>query len=74
MKIKDLKEWAAQIPEEHDDVEILLQKDEEGNGFRPASGIDLNCFIRDDDMEYIYDEDGLDEEDKEDAQRVAVAY
>ena len=74
MKIKELREMLTNIPAEHDDVEILLQKDEEGNGFRPASGIDIGCFIRDDDMEYIYDEDELDEDDKEDAVRVAVAF
>lgn len=37
MNVKELKEALAGLP---DDMEIIMQKDSEGNGFSPLSGAD----------------------------------
>jgi hypothetical protein len=41
MKIKDLKQILNNLP---DDMEVILQKDSEGNGYSPLSGCDSNCI------------------------------
>lgn len=38
MKSHELAKWLLENP----DVELILQKDSEGNGFSPLSGIDFN--------------------------------
>ena len=37
MNVKELKEQIANLP---DDMEVVLQKDAEGNGYSPLSGAD----------------------------------
>jgi hypothetical protein len=79
MKIKDLKDRLALIPEEYDDLHILMSKDDEGNGYRQFRGIDLHAWLKDEDpedweVEFVYEEDELDEDEKEEAIRVAVVY
>lgn len=37
MTVKDLKEQIADLP---DDMEVILQKDSEGNGYSPLAGVD----------------------------------
>lgn len=39
--VKDLKEDIADLP---DDMEIIMQKDAEGNGYSPMAGADPNCI------------------------------
>jgi hypothetical protein len=41
MNIKQLKEAIKNLP---DDMEIILQKDAEGNGYSPLRGADKNCI------------------------------
>ena len=38
--VKDLREFLAKMP---DDMEVILQKDAEGNGYSPLSGADPNA-------------------------------
>lgn len=40
MKVKDLKEKIKYLP---DDMDIIVQKDAEGNGYSPLAGADANC-------------------------------
>ena len=40
MTIKDLKEAIANLPNE---MEVILQKDSEGNGYSPLSGADADA-------------------------------
>jgi hypothetical protein len=40
LKVKDLKEAIKNLP---DDMEVVLQKDSEGNGYSPLSGADPNA-------------------------------
>lgn len=39
MKVKELKELILNLP---DEMEVVLQKDAEGNGYSPLSGADSN--------------------------------
>jgi len=39
MNVKELKEAIANLP---DDMEVILQKDSEGNGYSPLAGADPN--------------------------------
>ena len=39
MNVKDLKEVIANLP---DEMEVILQKDSEGNGYSPLRGADAN--------------------------------
>lgn len=41
MTVKDLKEQLADLP---DDMEVILQKDAEGNGYSPLAGIDPDAI------------------------------
>ena len=41
MNVKELKEALENLP---DDMEIILQKDSEGNGYSPLSGADDECI------------------------------
>ena len=41
MNIKELKEVIDKLP---DDMEVILQKDSEGNGFSPLADCDTNCI------------------------------
>lgn len=43
MKVKDLKDALSSLP---DDMEIILQKDSEGNGFSPLAGADSDCVYQ----------------------------
>lgn len=40
MKVGDLKELIKDLP---DDLQVVLQKDAEGNGYSPCAGTDPNC-------------------------------
>lgn len=40
MNVKDLKELIKNLP---DDMEVILQKDSEGNGYSPLDDVDSNC-------------------------------
>ena len=40
MTVKELKEQIENLP---DDMEVILQKDAEGNGYSPLSDVDSNC-------------------------------
>ena len=51
MNVKKLKEALANLP---DDMEVVLQKDPEGNGHSPLSGADGNAvFIKEDNEVYF---------------------
>ena len=41
MNIKELKEAIANLP---DEMEVVLQKDSEGNGYSPLSDVDPNAL------------------------------
>ena len=41
MNVKELKEAIADLP---DDMEVILQKDAEGNGYSPLQGDDTDCI------------------------------
>jgi hypothetical protein len=41
MNVKELKEALEELP---DDMEIILQKDAEGNGYSPLYGADPDCI------------------------------
>jgi hypothetical protein len=68
MTVKDLKELIANLP---DDMEIVMQKDGEGNEFSPLSGMDSNCYYVPEETWYgkVYseffsaDDNGLEEEE-----------
>jgi len=40
MKVRELKELIANL---HDNMEVILQKDSEGNGYSPLDGGDINA-------------------------------
>ena len=40
MNVKELKELLSSLP---DDMEVIIQKDSEGNGYSPLSSVDSNC-------------------------------
>ena len=40
MKVKELKELLESLP---DDMDVIIQKDSEGNGYSPLSGGDSNA-------------------------------
>ena len=40
MTVKELKESIKDLP---DEMEVILQKDAEGNGYSPLSSIDADC-------------------------------
>lgn len=40
MKVSKLKEIIKDLP---DDMEVILQKDSEGNGYSPLAGVDEEC-------------------------------
>lgn len=47
MKVKELIEELKNLP---DDMEIILQKDSEGNGYSPLEGVDSDCiYVKDSD-------------------------
>lgn len=41
MNVKELKEVIQDLP---DNMEIILQKDSEGNGYSPLAGVDPDCI------------------------------
>jgi len=41
MTVLDLKKMIESLP---DGMQVILQKDAEGNGYSPLSGCDLNCI------------------------------
>jgi len=45
MRVKQLREILANLP---DDMEVILQKDGEGNGYSPLVGYDTNCIYEPD--------------------------
>jgi len=45
MKVSELKQAIADLP---DDMEVILQKDAEGNGYSPLSGADADAVYRPD--------------------------
>jgi hypothetical protein len=49
MLIKELKE---QISDMEDNLEVYLQTDPEGNGYRKLSGIDDDAYIMENDRRY----------------------
>lgn len=41
MNVKELREAIANLP---DDMEVIIQRDSEGNGFRVTGGVDYECI------------------------------
>ncbi len=41
MNVKELREAIANLP---DEMEVILQKDAEGNGYSPLEGADMDCI------------------------------
>lgn len=41
MNVKELKEAIDSLP---DDMQVILQKDAEGNGYSPLEGVDTECI------------------------------
>lgn len=41
MTVKELKEEIANLP---DDMQVILQKDSEGNGYSPLAGVDSDAI------------------------------
>ena len=74
MNVKELKEIIANLP---DDMEVILQKDGEGNGYSPLSGGDSNAIYIPETTWYgdVYeftwssDDAGLDDEEWEDIKK-----
>lgn len=68
MKVKDLKKAIDNLP---DDMEVILQKDSEGNGYSPLDGADPNAIYIEEtpwygdvyDIEWTADEAGFDEDE-----------
>lgn len=48
MKLGELKRVIADISAEHDDVEVIVAADEEGNDYNPLYGIFIEPGVRDD--------------------------
>ena len=44
MNLKELKEYLNNLPSELDHLQVILQKDSEGNGYSPLAGIDEACI------------------------------
>lgn len=73
MNVKELKEALESLP---DDMEVILQKDSEGNGYSPLSGADANAiYIADStysgevyDADWSADDCCMDQEDWEEMQ------
>ena len=71
MKVKDLKAYLDNLPKEYDDCEVICQKDAEGNGYSPLSGVDDECIYIPDstwsgevmDARWTADEACMDEEE-----------
>lgn len=40
MKLKALKKYVNNLPKDLDNCEVVIQKDSEGNGYSPLSGVD----------------------------------
>lgn len=56
MKVSELKEQLKNLP---DDMEVILQKDSEGNGYSPLYGIDPTGIYREDETGWggeVYDD------------------
>lgn len=80
MKVRDLIEALQELDPE---LEVVLQKDDEGNGYRRMHGVDDDAFVfteelADYNIEGVYAELDLqsefEEEDREEFDRVAVLY
>jgi len=44
MNVKELITLLSKLP---DDMEVILQKDPEGNGYSPLDGVDPDCIYND---------------------------
>lgn len=44
MKVKELRDYMNSIPIGRDNDPVIIQKDSEGNGYSPLSGVDENSF------------------------------
>jgi hypothetical protein len=78
MKVKHL---IKKLNELDPNMELVLQRDPEGNGYDDVSGIDGDCFWFDEDIystEWTAEEAGFDEDEWEDilskVEKVAVIY
>ena len=77
MIIKELKEYLNTLGKEYDDCEIILQKDEEGNGYEELRGIDEIIAVRDEyghydmiyDLEWTADDCCLEEDEWEEIKK-----
>ena len=83
MTIGKLKKRIKDLP---DDLEVILQKDSEGNGYENASGVDSDCIVVGDgwdiqvyDTTWSYSDAGFDDEEdweefKKEGKRVALIF
>jgi len=68
MTVKELKEQIKDLP---DEMEVILQKDAEGNGYSPLEGIDSDAVYEPDstwsgdtyDTKWSAEDAGMDQED-----------
>lgn len=63
MNVEELKEIIMDLP---DDMEIICQRDPEGNGFSPLCGADSECFYHEGtvyETDSTADENCLDEDE-----------
>lgn len=75
MKVEALRNMLNLIPEEYDDVNVLVAVDDEGNGYMQADGISVNYYAQDPDdwrVESVYTKEELDEEDLKTFKRVLI--
>lgn len=53
MNVKELKELVNSIPEELDDLVVLMSIDDEGNGYRQLRGLDPDSYTTDDPTDWM---------------------
>lgn len=72
MNVKELREVLAEYP---DDMEVILQKDAEGNGYSPLAGAESSMYQAEEEWsgEAIHPDD-YDPEDYPDAIKVVVLW
>ena len=78
MKVKEL---IAELSKIDPNLEVIMQKDSEGNGYGPLSGADSNCIYDGEDVwntDWTADEADMDEKDwelfKKENERCCVLY
>ncbi len=75
MTVKELRTYLNKLDESMDDLQVILQKDSEGNGYSPLAGADDDCIYEPDNTYsgIVYSSEDAEEEGVE-GDKVLVLY